>query len=103
MKSYRQGDVLLVEVADEPKGKTKKDGVLAEGEATGHHHRIDPHALKQGFAELIEQGPQDLALLVKKPTRIVHEEHGTIEVPKGKYKVVLQREFSAGEVRRVID
>lgn len=102
-KMYRQGDILIVRVDTVEEGQTKKDGILAEGEATGHHHKIDPAALSQGLAELVEHEPQDLSLKVKKPTPIIHNEHDTITLPKGNYKVVRQREFSAGEVRRVLD
>ena len=38
---YQQGDVLMREVDSIPEGlEVKEDGILAEGEATGHAHRI---------------------------------------------------------------
>ena len=40
MKCWRQGDIILKQVDDIEVTKEKKDGILAEGEATGHAHRI---------------------------------------------------------------
>ena len=34
---------------------------------------------------------------------IVHEEHGTVSVPKGDYEVTIQREYSPEEIRSVVD
>lgn len=95
MTMYRQGDVLLVRVEqvigsiEEP-----RDGrgriVLAEGEATGHAHAIhDPaarvvnHRVEGRFLEVLAEGGVDL----------VHEEHATIRLPAGAYRVVRQREY----------
>jgi hypothetical protein len=50
---WRQGDVLISVVDAIPPGATKRpDCVLAEGELTGHSHRID----QPGVAELEECG-----------------------------------------------
>ena len=92
---YRQGDVLLVKVAAIPEGAKQKDNVLALGEATGHHHTLE------GGDVMVKDGIQ--YVVARQRTRLVHQEHGQIEIPKGKYKVALQHEYSPTENRRVMD
>lgn len=98
MEFIRQGDVILKKT-DNIKGKQekKKDTILAYGEVTGHKHQLNGLILEsvfknQRFVELIDDGT------------LVHEEHDKVEVPKGKYEVLIQRETDlAGEVRQVMD
>ena len=77
----------------------EKNKILAEGEATGHMHRFEsPQALV--FAD--SNGNQFVDL--KEKSSLIHEEHSQIAVPKGKYKVVIQREVDLlGKVRQVMD
>lgn len=102
IKSYRQGDVLLVPVEAAPKGlqpAEPRNGryVLAEGEVTGHAHTIavDDAAL------LVSEVEMFLELSV--PAQLTHQEHATIDLPAGPYRVVRQREYSPEEIRRVAD
>ena len=104
-KLYRQGDVLLVATdmpgETKPVKRTKRGLVLAEGEATGHAHVIEaPEAELVTAAEAAE-----LYLLVHgtETVALTHEEHATIDVPPGSYRVVGQREYSPQEIRRVAD
>ena len=104
---YRQGDVLLI-----PIDKTPLDAhvhvdrvqgrlVLAEGEATGHAHTIVDES-----AELVTpEGAAELYLLVHgtDPVELVHQEHDTIPVEPGAYKVIRQREYQPDAIRRVAD
>lgn len=80
-----QGDVLLIARA----GATPVAGirrvlaetqiVLAEGEATGHAHRVvSPEAQ---LVELLDGGPRMLVL--QEPAALTHEEHAPIELPAG--------------------
>jgi hypothetical protein len=103
---YRQGDVLLVRVNGVP-GKTspveREHGrvVLAHGEVTGH-----AHAIVDESAELVSADEAaELYLLVHggAPVDLVHEEHATIAVEPGEYKVVRQREYTPEENRFVAD
>lgn len=90
---FRQGDILLVLVdGDMPKGAraVERDGdsvVIAHGEATGHRHRI-----RSRDAELYEHADARF-LRVRAPVDLVHEEHATIELRSGLYKIVRQREY----------
>ena len=106
-KMYRQGDLFLVEVEDavdlskakaiEPDGK---DFILAYGEVTGHAHRIR-QVPSAAFFQFPVTGER--VLVLDKPATITHEEHGAIKLPKGTFKVVIQREYSPEAIRSVID
>lgn len=100
-KQYRQGDVLLVAVQSMPADAIaeKHDGrlVLAYGEVTGHAHAINP-----ADAQLYTAHGERF-LQVSERTELVHEEHASITLEPGLYKVVRQREYSPKEIRRVLD
>ena len=87
---YQQGDVLL-EGIDSLDGFEKvQDGagiVLAEGETTGHMHRVRERA------ELYRDKTGQFYLSTTGPTTIVHEEHRPITVPGGFFKVGIVREY----------
>ena len=90
---FRQGDILLVRVdGDVPKAAriVEREGdsvVIAHGEATGHRHRI-----RSRDAELYEAASERF-LQVRGPVDLVHEEHATIQLRSGLYKIVRQREY----------
>lgn len=96
MKQYRHGDLLIVEVPICPKGTLLDHRILAHGEATGHAHRIDERA------ELRETDGQ-LYVRVEREARLTHEEHATITLPQGYYRVVRQREYTPAAPRWVED
>lgn len=115
---YRQGDVLLIPIsADDvpetaaPLGRENGKAVLAHGEVTGHHHAVlDREAELVGVAAEGEQlvtadEAAELYLLVHgtDPVELTHQEHATITVEPGAYKVIRQREYAPEEVRRVAD
>lgn len=94
----RQGDVYLIKENSLPKGmKLKKDNVLVYGETSGHAHRLNTTELS------VYESGDDMFVDLDKPTELVHEEHNTIHVDKGVWKVVRQREYSPSENRRVLD
>jgi len=98
-KTYRQGDVLLIE-QPLPRSwlparlsRVARDAgrlVLAYGEVTGHAHVIDAPE-----AEAVQLSDQDNGRFLKlmSDAPLVHEEHDTIKVPKGTYRVVQQEQF----------
>jgi hypothetical protein len=97
MKPIRQGDVLLIP-AQNVEGKKLAHLTLAEGEVTGHRHRI-----ADGQAELYEKDGT-LYLKVLSPTALLaHEEHAAIEVPQGNWMVRIQREYEPQGWRYVAD
>jgi hypothetical protein len=94
----RQGDILLVPVEKIPHTRQRvrdggRAGVVAEGEATGHAHRIEgparvvaatPHTSVPGELYVVVDGAE---------ATLVHEEHDPIGLAKGVYQVVRQREY----------
>jgi hypothetical protein len=99
MDPVRQGDVLIVPIdpADVPAATVKvarENGrvVLAHGEVTGH-----AHAIVEESAELVTaEGAAELYLLVHgtEPVDLLHEEHATIPLLPGAYRIVRQREYT---------
>lgn len=78
---FRQGDVLLVAVTTIPAGAIEQPPdrgiVLAEGEVTGHAHRI-PHRHASGGAAAAYRTELDARFLrVTAPVPLRHEEHKT--------------------------
>jgi len=106
MIQIRQGDVFVQQIAALPDGLTPKarDGgrvVLAYGEVTGHAHAID-----SALAELFEDRDGTLYLRVQAgagAAQLVHEEHATIDLAPGCYRVTHQREYTPEAIRRVAD
>jgi len=101
-KQIRQGDILLCPIEEIPANLKKKDKILAYGEATGHHHRFDKE--NENVTVLIDK--EEVQYVdVGKSSELVHEEHGNIDVPEGKYVLKQQKEhdISTAEDRRVVD
>lgn len=103
MKSYRQGDVLVVEVKAIPKGAQDVTGdsdiVLMHGELTGHAHRIKE---PQDKVRLLDVQAERYLRVLQEAT-IRHEEHAPIVLREGRYKQAFQVEDFGDEVRRVAD
>lgn len=98
MEIIRHGDVVIRKV-DSIKGKTKlvREKILAEGEVTGHFHRLKGQVLESQF-----DGKNYFEL--EQPALLSHEEHDTLEIPEGKYEYIIQREVNLlGEVQQVMD
>ena len=106
MTMYRQGDVLLVAVPELPEGAKPQARhgrlVLAEGEATGHAHAIAEPDVREFTVG------DERFVLVRSAAQLIHEEHATIDLPPGAYRVVIQREYEPSPIggrdwRRVVD
>ena len=94
----RQGDVLIIPSKTVVKGTKLPHLTLAEGEMTGHRHRIS-----HGEAELFERDGV-LYLRVVSPTAILtHEEHAEVTIPQGNWKIRIQREYVPEGWRYVAD
>lgn len=108
MSLIRQGDVLVVPCHPEiiPTDATdvpRENGrlILAHGEATGH-----AHAIVEESADLVTAGQAaELFLLVHGlgHVNLVHDEHDTLTIAPGAYRVVRQREYSPEGLRNVAD
>jgi len=94
---YIQGDILFLKVDKLPSvEKEIADGVVARGEATGHTHKVD----KPG--KVFTNG-QEMYVAALNAVKVLHEEHGMIELPAGDYQVVRQREWLPEGFRKVAD
>jgi hypothetical protein len=102
---YRQGDVLIVPVKTVPDQLDpieRENGyvVIAHGEATGH-----AHVIKSEGAALFRD-PKLMAVFLnvaEEPVALEHEEHATIMLPPGNYRVVRQQEYTAEAIVHVRD
>lgn len=98
-----QGDVMLMPVDGIPQGDVQQPDahrgghVLAEGEVTGHAHVLDRATLT------IADGVRYVD--VKAGAALRHEDHGTVAVPAGAYRVLRQTEpdIVTGVQRNVAD
>lgn len=108
----RQGDIYFLPVRQcpvaliepEPDGvpvnaKEKGDGVVAKGEATGHHHRLSSASKA---ALMVAAGLVYVRSMGDKST-VEHEEHGDVKLLDTDYRAIRQREYEPGGWRRVVD
>lgn len=100
----RQGDVLIVAVdaipstAVEVARDAKRGIVLAEGEVTGHAHRIPSR-----HANLYRTENDARYMRVTAPVQLKHEEHSMVSIPAGDYRVSIHHEYSPAAIVRVED
>jgi hypothetical protein len=95
---FRQGDVLIISSDTSVTGTKLPHLTLAEGEVTGHRHRIS-----DGEAELFERDGV-LYLKVLSPTALLtHEEHAEVKIPQGNWEIRIQREYVPEGWRYVAD
>jgi peptidyl-tRNA hydrolase len=97
---FRQGDVMLDAVASIPKSAVKVEQsliVLQFGSSTGHKHAMGTEHATEFKTET------ERFIKVDAPTDLIHDEHSTIPIPSGSFKIVQQREFSPEAIRDVLD
>jgi hypothetical protein len=113
-KRYAQGDIVLERVDDQPpSGKLVErdaDGavVLARGEVTGHRHAFYGSQVVMFRDDALARGmPPELYVghirVRGDSAELRHEEHSTITLPKGTYRVRRQREFDGLEAMHVVE
>ena len=103
---FRQGDVLIIPVdtiPDSVKRVNREGGrvILAHGEVTGH-----AHAIKDRRATLFRDPKLNevfLGVTGSAPVALGHDEHDTIAIPPGSYRIIRQREYSPEAIRNVAD
>jgi hypothetical protein len=109
LNQARQGDVLLTRIEALPADATPAAPgtvpgrvVLAYGEATGHHHSL---ALADDRIALFRDTTGGAYLVVADgpPVALEHQEHSTITLPAGVYRMPTQVEYSPAELVRVAD
>lgn len=96
----RHGDVILVRDDAVDVSGSDAHGVVAEGEATGHAHRVSRAQAKKAVDDLVQR------VVVTGRTRgyLDHEEHKKNELPaRGKYRTGIQKQLTPAGLRRVRD
>ena len=95
----RQGDVLLVPIVKMPEDVKEKNKILAYGEVTGHKHQFLSEQVS-----VFKSKENKQFVTADADVELVHEEHNVVQVPKGIYEVIIQREFDiADNIRQVLD
>jgi len=94
----RQGDLLFQRVDKQVEAGTTKRLIVAEGEATGHHHVL----VAETDSEI--KGDKTLFTLTGR-AKLIHPEHDTINFDAGTYMVINEREYSYIEetLKQVLD
>ena len=98
----RQGDVLIEGIATIPvTAKAQKPSraiILAHGEVTGHHHSlIDEHV---DLFETADEAGVTYLEVREAMAALTHQEHSTIVLDPGVYRVTRQREYVAPDIAR---
>lgn len=90
--SYMQhGDVLVIAIEVVPVGaKPVATRVLAEGEVSGHTHRL----LDAADVEVYEHEGTLFLRVGSRGAELTHEEHGIGVIPEGTYQVGRVQEYS---------
>jgi len=110
---YAQGDILLERVNDAPvsgqilHARDVATLVVAEGELTGHHHKIFGCATLFRDDALARDIPDNLYIghLQVRGTgaRLEHDEHAPINLTLGTYRVRRQRQLEPSDIGVVGD
>lgn len=97
---WRQGDVFICEINEIPSEAIRQTHlVLADGEFTGHQHRVEDFR-----SAVLYEGQNELFLdVLAERTDVVHQEHGTVSLCRGKYRVWRQREYDPLQRRQFVD
>lgn len=102
-EEVQQGDVIIKRIPDNfdlDRGKKLNHKVLAEGEVTGHSHR-----LTQGLGSLIMLDKILYMEIFEDNTKLEHNTHNPIMFNKGKYQIGIVREKDHFKdiIREVVD
>jgi hypothetical protein len=100
---FQQGDIVIKTaiIAKKQWGKKLNHTILQKSDVSGHAHVVRGNAVL--FST--EKADEFFLEVLDNNTKVVHEEHKEIKIPKGKYFVYGVREFDPfeEEIRRVRD
>ena len=110
---YRHGDLLITRINAVPQSAINiSSKIIAEGEVSGHKHKLVGQATvrilpgREAGTTIIgrvESGDvsinriPELYFSASEDVKLTHEEHKTLELPRGSYKVTKEREFNPFE------
>ena len=100
---FAQGDILLEEISSAPKSnlgvchRRAKSAIIAEGEASGHSHRLAGEFVFYRDDALARDIPDRLYLghlrVGGTAAQLLHEEHAALALKPGVYRVRRQRQL----------
>lgn len=99
----RHGDV-LVDRCDEAVDalmEKRPSTVLAEGEVTGHAHRMDGSVSSVSSEAVDAAGRRHLTVV--RDTPLTHEEHEDVVIEEGEHRTWVKRAYSPDGWRQVVD
>ncbi len=102
-KAYRQGEILIFKLPKRTANRLlglrslmrKPDGVIREGEKTGHEHKVEGDGQLSMFPNHAEpeSPPEEGVIEVgKEGATVTHPEHKDIKLEPGTYAVKTQKE-----------
>lgn len=117
VQQVRQGDLLLIRVANPPANLTRKptkDGkcTIGYGEVTGHHHTVmdavwyvAPEVTMDDLHQFALGNRQEMPVFVvaDEPTTLAHQEHAPLAIEAGVWQVLRQREYFPERIVSVRD
>jgi len=92
-KIYRHGDLLIRQVKKIPCAIRLDTNIIAEGEVTGHNHKL--YGSHQVYGTHIEN-PRVIVptyFQAKEEISLKHQEHNTLKISKGLYEILHEREY----------
>ncbi len=99
-RQFRQGDILLTEIAQLPKDLSSvENGLLVIGESSNHGHYVvgEGRVLKKGEDMYVSVHGTATLKHLKVNSKADTDEHAPIPLPKGTYQVIRQREYNPFE------
>jgi len=92
MNIYRHGDVDIIQINELPDNLKKSDSlILAYGEQTGHCHIL---VAKPEMVVVFQDEKGNKYFQALEDCLITHEEHKQLEIKKGIYKVLIEKEYN---------
>lgn len=86
----RHGDVVIVSDPNAPTGGADAKGLVADGEATGHAHRVDKAKVLRVVDDLIQR---TIVVPARAKAKIDHEEHKASALPPGTLRSGIQKQY----------
>ena len=103
MEQYRHGDIFFRRFeGDLPENmEVLNTRVVAEGELTGHAHRMVGGSVTAYMPP--EGALATMFLAIEEMVTLQHEEHAEIQLPAGNWEAIRQREYTPSGDRQVAD
>lgn len=103
MITFRHWDLILIQGEKKDNISLDKSNIVLAGN-TGHNHRLNNGKFYKSKSDPSLNNDYFLwNVVIDKLGSLTHEEHNTIDIPKGIYECYCQREYDPIEERRVLD